>query len=235
MPESHIFTKPVYNPQTLQPVIHYQSNQLYSTQSLATSQVGPHDQNRVALTNSYPQTQISNQSQVNSGNGANSAPYNPQGITQNPFVGYSFGINSNTNTMNIAPNNQNLNFIRRDSIVQQPNKGPQFDQPASNKCWSVGKLPTRESVGMFGMPSQENSGKYSVNSHIFQNNCNAVIDRVKEILLKNSHDIEKIRQIKILLNIPLNEDMIKIEEEENVMMNCSNSNKIFQNSGLKEK
>lgn len=150
-------------------------------------------------------------------------------------MGFSFGINSNTNTLNIAPNNQNLNFIRRDSIVQQPNKGPQFDQPASNKCWSVGKLPTRESVGMFGMPSQENSGKYSVNSHIFQNNCNAVIDRVKEILLKNSHDIEKIRQIKILLNIPLNEDMIKIEEEENVMMNCSNSNKIFQNSGLKEK
>lgn len=51
-----------------------------------------------------------------------------------------------------------------------------------------------------------------MNSHIFQNNYNAVIDRVKEILLKNSHDIEKIRQIKILLNIPLNEDIVKIEE-----------------------
>ena len=85
------------------------------------------------------------------------------------------------------------------------------------------------------MTSQENSGKYSVNSHIFQNNYNAVIDRVKEILLKNSHDIEKIRQIKILLNIPLNEDMIKIEEEENVMMNCTNLNKISYQSALKEK
>jgi hypothetical protein len=40
-----------------------------------------------------------------------------------------------------------------------------------------------------------------------------VIDRVKEILLKNSHDIEKIRQIKMLLSIPLNEDIVKIEEE----------------------
>jgi hypothetical protein len=179
LPEVQTFTKPVYNPHISQPVVHYQNNQIYSAQSLASSQVGPHDQNRMTLTNSFPQTQIPNQCQANSGNGANNAPYNSQGISQSPFGGFSFGINSNANTMNIVPNNQNLNFIRRDSIVQQPNKGPQFDQPASNKCWSVGKLPTRESVGMFGMPSQENSGKYSVNSHIFQSNCNAVIDRVK--------------------------------------------------------
>lgn len=58
-------------------------------------------------------------------------------------------------------------------------------------------------------------GKWSVNSHMFQNNQNAVVDRVKEILLKNSHDTEKIRQIKMLLNIPVDEEeIIKIEEDD---------------------
>ena len=48
---------------------------------------------------------------------------------------------------------------------------------------------------------------------MFQNNHNAVIDRVKEILLKNSNDTEKIKQIKMLLNIPIEEEeAIKIEE-----------------------
>ena len=58
---------------------------------------------------------------------------------------------------------------------------------------------------------------------------------MKEILLKNSHDIEKIRQIKILLNIPLNDDMVKIEEDENIIANCTNSVKKNPQSGLKEK
>jgi hypothetical protein len=49
-----------------------------------------------------------------------------------------------------------------------------------------------------------NKGKWSVNSHMFQSNLVPVIDRAKEILLKPAHDIEKIRQIKVLLNIPLN-------------------------------
>lgn len=43
----------------------------------------------------------------------------------------------------------------------------------------------------------------SVGAQIFQNNNNAVIDRVKEILLKGSHDTEKVRQIKMLLGISL--------------------------------
>jgi hypothetical protein len=35
-------------------------------------------------------------------------------------------------------------------------------------------------------------------------------------LLKSSHDTEKIRQVKMLLNIPLNEEVIvKVEEDEN--------------------
>lgn len=46
---------------------------------------------------------------------------------------------------------------------------------------------------------------------MFQNNNNAVIDRVKEILLKGSHDTEKIRQIKMLLGMPVEEEeVIKI-------------------------
>ena len=50
---------------------------------------------------------------------------------------------------------------------------------------------------------------------MFQNNLMPIIDRIKEILLKASHDTEKIRQIKMLLNIPLNEEVVvKVEEDE---------------------
>jgi len=42
-----------------------------------------------------------------------------------------------------------------------------------------------------------------VNSHMFQNNLVPIIDRIKEILLKSSNNTEKIRQVKLLLNIPL--------------------------------
>ena len=48
-------------------------------------------------------------------------------------------------------------------------------------------------------------GKWSVNSQMFKNNQSAVVDRVKEILLKNSSDTEKIKQIK---------SAVKIENEE---------------------
>ena len=55
-------------------------------------------------------------------------------------------------------------------------------------------------------------GKWSVNSQMFKNNQSAVVDRVKEILLKSAGDTEKIKQIKILLGIPIEEeDVIKIE------------------------
>ena len=58
-------------------------------------------------------------------------------------------------------------------------------------------------------------GKWSVNSQMFQNNHCALIDRVKEILLKSTHDTEKITQIKMLMNIPNQEEpVIKIEEIE---------------------
>lgn len=80
--------------------------------------------------------------------------------------------------------------------------------------YSVGKL-YKEPAVQAGS-SSPNKGKWSVNSHMFQNNLVPIIDRVKEILLKSSHDTEKIRQVKMLLNIPLNEEVIvKVEEEDN--------------------
>jgi len=71
--------------------------------------------------------------------------------------------------------------------------------------YSVGKLEKFSSTSMTQLSSSPNKGKWSVNSLMFQNNLMPVIDRIKEILLKSSHDTEKIRQIKMLLNIPLNE------------------------------
>lgn len=73
--------------------------------------------------------------------------------------------------------------------------------------YSVGKL-YKESSTSQGGTSSPNKGKWSVNSHMFHNNLMPIIDRVKEILLKSSHDTEKIRQIKMLLNIPLNEEVV---------------------------
>ena len=71
---------------------------------------------------------------------------------------------------------------------------------------------------LFQNPQQNNSpmkGKWSVNAQMFQNNQSAVIDRIKEILFKTSTDTEKIRQIKMLLNIPIEEeDIVKIEEDD---------------------
>ena len=99
-------------------------------------------------------------------------------------------------------------FYPIENIYQQKNT-----YTASSK-YSVGKL-YKEPLAMQGSNSP-NKGKWSVNSHMFQNNLVPIIDRVKEILLKSSHDTEKIRQVKMLLNIPLNEEVIvKVEEDEN--------------------
>lgn len=50
--------------------------------------------------------------------------------------------------------------------------------------YSVGKLTKETPIPV----SSPNKGKWSVNSHMFQNNLMPIIDRIKEILLKNSHD-----------------------------------------------
>jgi hypothetical protein len=44
-------------------------------------------------------------------------------------------------------------------------------------------------------------GKSSVSSELFQNNYSVIIDRTKEILSKDSDDSDKIRQLKLLLNV----------------------------------
>ena len=53
---------------------------------------------------------------------------------------------------------------------------------------------------------------------MLQNSFVPIIDRVKEILLKSAHDVEKIRQIKMLLSVPLNEEVVKEEEDDNPIL-----------------
>jgi hypothetical protein len=53
--------------------------------------------------------------------------------------------------------------------------------------YSVGKL-NKESSLMQSSTSSPNKGKWSANSHMFQNNLVPILDRIKEILLKSSHD-----------------------------------------------
>ena len=110
---------------------------------------------------------------------------------------------------------------------------PVWERNSLNLCFNSGLPQTPMKMNYFkenngnytGSPVK---GKWSVNSHMFQNNHNAVIDRVKEILLKNSNDTEKIKQIKMLLNIPIEEEeAIKIEEEE--------INEVVYNSNIKER
>lgn len=63
--------------------------------------------------------------------------------------------------------------------------------------------------------SSPSKGKWSVGSQMLQSNQSAIIDRLKEILLKASNDTEKIRQIKMLLGMPVDEEeVIKIEDDE---------------------
>lgn len=87
-------------------------------------------------------------------------------------------------------------FYPIDNVYQQQQKSIY-----NASKYSVGKL-YKEPMQQQG--ASPNKGKWSVNSHMFQNNLVPIIDRVKEILLKSSHDTEKIRQVKMLLNIPLN-------------------------------
>ena len=49
-------------------------------------------------------------------------------------------------------------------------------------------------------------GKWSCGAQFFQNNQSAIIDRVKEILLKNCNDVEKVKQAKMLLGMPIEEE-----------------------------
>jgi hypothetical protein len=81
----------------------------------------------------------------------------------------------------------------------------------------------KENVGRFNM--SPNKGKWSVGSLMFHNIHNVVADRVKEIILKDLTDSEKIRQITMLLGMPLKEVM-KIED--------NGPNVIIQNSKIQQ-
>lgn len=81
------------------------------------------------------------------------------GMTQSAFGGFNFGMNINPSGSNSANNSSNLSFNRTQTIINratdcQVNKGAAFDQQTSNKCWSVGKLTTRETLGVFGSSNQ---------------------------------------------------------------------------------
>jgi hypothetical protein len=59
-------------------------------------------------------------------------------------------MTNNINSLNLNPmNNSSLSFsrgqtlINRDPVAPQSNNNSVFDQQTTNKCWSVGKLPTR--------------------------------------------------------------------------------------------
>ncbi len=56
-------------------------------------------------------------------------------------------------------------------------------------------------------------GKWSVSSNFFGSNNHAIIDRVKQILLKSSNDTEKIRQVKMLMGISIDAELIKIQDD----------------------
>lgn len=47
-------------------------------------------------------------------------------------------------------------------------------------------------------------GKSSVSSELFRNDYSVIVERAKEILGKELDDTEKVRQLKLLLNVPLN-------------------------------
>lgn len=80
-------------------------------------------------------------------------------MNQMNFGALNYGMGVSNSLINSNFNNSmNLQFNRpqqisgRESNLPQLSKGNIFDQQTSNKCWSVGKLPTRESFGPFNMP-----------------------------------------------------------------------------------
>jgi hypothetical protein len=101
-------------------------------------------------THSFNQNQTVNSGPINHQNGSINGNYQHSGMSQSAFGGFNFGMSNNLNAVNLMPsNNQNLSFsrpqtsINREPTVSQANKASNFDQQTSNKCWSVGKLPTR--------------------------------------------------------------------------------------------
>lgn len=81
---------------------------------------------------------------------------------------------------------------------------PVWERSALNLCFNNPMNPvkanpfSKESLGTCSPVK----GKWSVNSQTFQNSGNAVLDRIKSIVSKGVGDHEKVKQMKILLNLP---------------------------------
>lgn len=89
--------------------------------------------------------------------------------------------------------NQNMNYVV-----------PVWERSALNLCFNNPMNPIKAnpfSKDSFGTCSPV-KGKWSVNSHTFENSSNAVLDRIKSIIMKCTDDQEKVKQMKILLNLP---------------------------------
>ena len=49
-------------------------------------------------------------------------------------------------------------------------------------------------------------GKSSVSSELFQSNFSVVIDRARDILTRSEEDSEKVKKLRLLLDVPMKED-----------------------------
>ncbi len=161
--ESQNFIKPIYSHQR-EPTVHYQNNQTFpitSQQTQQQAQLFPNViQNQLQAQNAVIHQAAINHSNIQpSGvNGGSNSIYHHAALNQSAFGGFNFGMTNNSNVQNF--NNQNLTFSRpqplmnREVMSSQMTKNPTFEQPIANKCWSVGKLPPRESIGHYGAQSQ---------------------------------------------------------------------------------
>jgi hypothetical protein len=168
LPEYQNFVKPVYN-HPREPTIHYQNNITFPTpvQNPQTSPIVTQNQllTQNAVTHQSPILPSSNQINGTSNGASNGVAnasnniYHLATLNQSAFGGFNFGMTSNSNALNFNTN-QNLSFNRpqpllnQESISSQLNRNSPFEQPIANKCWSVGKLPTRETLRIYGAPSQ---------------------------------------------------------------------------------
>ena len=161
--EIQSYAKPTYIP-SREPTVHYQNSQIYSGPSnLLNLQSSNISQTPIQPNNS----QINQINQLNptshqlmgSNNGNNSSIYNHSTMNQSAFGGFNFGMTSNLNNNNFNTN-QNFTYnrpqipINREPLNSMINKTSNFDQPIQNKCWSVGKIPTREPLINYGNQTQ---------------------------------------------------------------------------------
>lgn len=107
---------------------------------------------------SFNQINHVNHPSINTNHG-NANVYNHSAINPSSFGGFSFGMTNNLNSVNFN-SNQNFSFnrpqtpINREPISSMVSKTPNFDQSISNKCWSVGKIPTREPLNAYANQTQ---------------------------------------------------------------------------------